>query len=87
MPITEEEKRSPHFRPGISCPHCHDQHSQDQLRRYAERERQIKLAQERGETHIGEPMSTVIERRRQEKLAFKAQQRSAEAGQSQVSPE
>lgn len=80
MPITEAEKQSPHYRTGVSCPHCYDQHSQAQLRRYAERERQIKLAQERGETHIGEPMSMVIERRRQEKLAFKAQQRQANAG-------
>ena len=75
MPITEDEKQSEHFRPGISCPHCYDSHSQEQIRRYAERERQIQLARERGETHIGEPMSSIIRRRRQEKIAAKEAQR------------
>lgn len=77
MPITEEEKQSVHFKPGISCPHCHDRHSQEQLQRYAERERQMQLARERGENHIGEPMSVIIRRRRQEKLAAKDEQRQA----------
>ena len=77
MPITDEEKLSEHFLPGISCPHCHDRHSQAQIRRYAERERQIQLARERGENHIGEPMSVIIRRRREEKLAAKEEQRKA----------
>jgi len=77
MPITDEEKLSEHFLPGISCPHCHDRHSQEQIRRYAERERQIQLARERGENHIGEPMSVIIRRRREEKLAAKEEQRKA----------
>lgn len=77
MPITEEEKQSVSFQPGVSCPHCHDRHSQEQLQRYAERERQMQLARERGENHIGEPMSVIIRRRRQEKLAAKQLQRQA----------
>lgn len=77
MPITEEEKQSVHFKPGVSCPHCHDRHSQEQLQRYAERERQMQLSRERGENHIGEPMSVIIRRRRQEKLAAKQLQRQA----------
>jgi UPF0176 protein len=75
MPITEDEKQSVHFKPGVSCPHCHDRHSQEQLQRYAERERQMQLARERGENHIGEPMSMIIRSRRQEKLAAKDAQR------------
>jgi UPF0176 protein len=78
MPINEEEKQSVHFRPGVSCPHCHDRHSQEQLQRYAERERQMQLARERGENHIGEPMSVIIRRRRQEKLAAKDAQRQVD---------
>lgn len=77
MPITEEEKQSVYFQSGVSCPHCHDRHSQEQLQRYAERERQMQLARERGEDHIGEPMSVIIRRRRQEKLAAKQLQRQA----------
>lgn len=75
MPITAEEKASPQFSPGISCPHCYDHHSRDKLERFAERERQMQLARERGETHIGEPMSLIIQQRRQEKLAAKEAQR------------
>jgi UPF0176 protein len=75
MPVTDEEKRSPNFQAGISCPHCYDHHSQQQINRYAERERQMQLARERGESHIGEPMSATISRRRREKIAAKEAQR------------
>jgi UPF0176 protein len=75
MPINEQEKRSAHFKPGISCPHCFERHTQDKIERFAERERQMQLARERGETHIGEPMSLVMQQRRQEKLAAKEAQR------------
>ena len=75
MPITLQEKQSPYYKPGISCPHCHDRHTQDKIERFAERERQMQLARERGESHIGEPMSLVIQQRRQEKLAAKDAQR------------
>jgi len=36
----------------------------------------MQLARERGESHIGEPMSVIIKRRRQEKIAAKAEQRN-----------
>src|SRR5690554_3486445 len=79
MPITEAEKTSEHYKPGISCPHCSDRHSQEQLERFAERERQMQLARERGEIHIGEPMSLIIKERRQQKLAHKDEQRNKQA--------
>jgi UPF0176 protein len=77
MPITDEEKKSQHFKPGVSCPHCFDRHTQEKVERFAERERQMQLARERGETHIGEPMSMVIQERRREKIAAKNAQREA----------
>jgi UPF0176 protein len=77
MPITDEEKKSQHFKPGVSCPHCFDRHTQEKVERFAERERQMQLARERGETHIGEPMSLVIQERRREKIAAKNAQRKA----------
>lgn len=52
MPITEAEKQSPLYQKGVSCPHCHDQTTDEQKARYAERERQIQLAKSRGEQHI-----------------------------------
>jgi UPF0176 protein len=50
------------------------------VKRYAERERQIELAKQRGETHIGQPMQDTIDSRRREKLSFKASQREVERG-------
>jgi UPF0176 protein len=78
MPLTEEEKLSDKFTQGISCPHCYDKHDTGQVRRYAERERQVQLARARGERHIGEPMAQIIERRRLQKLQAKAAQRKVD---------
>jgi UPF0176 protein len=80
MPITDEEKASPFYAHGISCPHCHDSHDAVQLRRFAERERQMQLARERGEAHIGESMAQTIARRRHEKLLAREAQRRINAG-------
>ena len=52
-PITEEEKRSPLYVKGVSCPRCHNRMSEEQRARFAERQKQIELARSRGEIHIG----------------------------------
>ncbi len=78
MPITAADKRSEHYQKGVSCPHCYDQHSRDQIKRFAERERQVQLARQRGEEHIGQPMEATIAERRREKLRFKERQRETE---------
>lgn len=54
LPITEEDKQSPLYQKGVSCPHCHDQTTAEQKRRFAEREKQIQLARQRGEAHLGQ---------------------------------
>lgn len=53
QPITEEDKASKHYSPGVSCPHCHDKYSEEKRRAFAERQKQIELAKARGETHLG----------------------------------
>jgi UPF0176 protein len=68
MPITEEEKQSDLYEKGISCLHCYDKYSTDRKERFKERERQIELARERGEDHIGGSVLQTAEKRRQEKL-------------------
>ncbi len=78
MPITELDMASGQYQRGISCPHCYDEHNEEQRSRYAERERQVQLAKGRGESHIGESMAETIVRRRREKLAAKATQREVE---------
>ena len=68
MPIDEKDKQSEHFQEGVSCPHCYDKHTKEQVKRYAERERQMQLAKERGESHIGEPMQDLIDSKRRATL-------------------
>ncbi len=53
FPITEEEKLSEKYVQGVSCHRCYDQTSEEQKQRYSEREKQMRLAEERGEPHIG----------------------------------
>lgn len=53
-PISEQDKASPRYRKGVSCPHCHDQSSPEQKARFAERQKQIDLARQRGEMHRGQ---------------------------------
>ncbi|MCG8414912.1 MAG: rhodanese-related sulfurtransferase [Pseudomonadales bacterium] len=77
MPITEEDKQSDHYQKGVSCHYCYDQHSPQQVKRYAERERQMELARERGEEHIGFSMQQTRDQRRRAKLSFKDRQRQA----------
>jgi UPF0176 protein len=53
MPLSAADRTSPHYVEGVACARCHDERSQDQKARYAERKRQMDLAEERGEDHIG----------------------------------
>ena len=53
-PITDEDKTSPLFEKGVSCPRCHDWHSREKRERFAERQRQVTLAAQRGEQHLGQ---------------------------------
>jgi len=59
MPITEEDKVSPKYNRGISCPNCFDSKTPGQQKRYADRIKQIDLAKKRGERHIGSTTSSV----------------------------
>lgn len=52
-PITEAQKSSPHYQRGVCCPLCYDQLTIDQKERFAERQKQIDLAADRNESHIG----------------------------------
>ena len=53
FPIDDAQKASDLYVPGVSCPRCHDAHSDEQKQRFTERQKQISLAKARGEAHIG----------------------------------
>ncbi|MBD2841389.1 oxygen-dependent tRNA uridine(34) hydroxylase TrhO [Erythrobacter rubeus] len=52
-PIDAKDMASEHFEEGISCPHCIEERSDEQRARYRERQKQARLARERGEKHVG----------------------------------
>ena len=51
-PIDASDKASQLYELGVSCPHCYGETSVDQKARFAERQKQIRLAAERGEQHF-----------------------------------
>ncbi len=74
-PITEQDKNSPHYQPGISCPHCYDKVTEQQRQRFQEREKQVQMAKQRGEEHIGSATREAGLQRRALKYQHKEQQR------------
>ncbi len=52
-PVSAQQRQSPLYQDGISCPHCHGRQSPDNRRRAAARRRQVALAEARGEQHLG----------------------------------
>jgi UPF0176 protein len=54
-PLSQADLESPDYREGVSCPHCVDEHSVEQRAAFAERRRQVMLAEARGERHVGAP--------------------------------
>lgn len=53
MPLTEEDRSSPKFELHVSCPECFDRLTGDRREGLLERARQMELAAERGERHLG----------------------------------
>ena len=53
MPVSPEDRASPLYAEGVSCPRCHGSRDEVQRAGYAERHRQVRLAAERGEAHVG----------------------------------
>lgn len=78
MPISAQDKRSPHYRKGVSCHHCHARQTGERGKRFAERQRQVDLARARGEEHIGQDMDRIKRERGEAKLRRKQEQRKSE---------
>jgi UPF0176 protein len=57
-PLSAQDKLSPHYVLGVSCDHCHDQRTPEQKEKLAERQRQVELAEARGEVHVGAKMAS-----------------------------
>lgn len=76
LPISEEDKKSPHYQQGVCCANCYDTISDQQKQRFMEREKQMQLAKDRGESHIGSDVENYSHLHREEKAARKENQRN-----------
>jgi len=52
-PLSSEDLESADYREGVSCPHCIGELDEERAARLEERRKQVALAAERGESHIG----------------------------------
>ena len=53
MPITNEDKATDEYIKGVACPSCFFEKTQEQKARYMSRQKQVDLAKERNQKHIG----------------------------------
>lgn len=74
LPISEEDKKSEHYIKGVSCHHCYDKQTDEQRRRFMQREKQVQLAKARGEEHIGSEVVAISQQRRE--MKYKKRQAS-----------
>jgi len=79
QPISEEDKASPLFVHGVSCPHCHGKHDENKLRGFAERQKQIALSNARGQRHVGQALPPVEVRRAEKRAKLQEAQAKGEA--------
>ena len=52
-PITEQDKLSSNYVKGVSCQHCINEKTTEQVKRYKSRQKQINLAKTKNENHLG----------------------------------
>ena len=53
MPLSEADMQHADYVDGISCHHCRSSQDPERTKRFAERQKQIALAKQRGEAHLG----------------------------------
>lgn len=63
MPVSAADRTRPDFEAGVSCRHCHDTFSPERLSALRERQKQVRLAEARGERHIGDEVVMTPRRR------------------------
>nr|WP_324258666.1 rhodanese-related sulfurtransferase [Cellvibrio fontiphilus] len=73
-PITEQDKQSDRYMLGVCCPRCYDKLTDEQKTRFAERQKQIELAKQRNQGHIG-VLPPERQLRRAQKLEMREEQR------------
>ena len=83
LPITDEDMQSEKYESGVSCPHCFGTHTEDQLSRFREREKQVNLAKMRQQEHVGTEARITMEQKREEKARLQ-RERALKARENQA---
>lgn len=73
LPITEQDKSSEQYEAGVTCPKCFGTHTQAQLARFREREKQVQLSQQRKQQHVGTEARNLMNQKRLEKAQAQRQ--------------
>lgn len=76
LPITDADKATDQYVSGVSCPHCFNKVSDKRKASFAEREKQVRLANERGELHIGGDVASHIQQSKAQKVEAKKLQQA-----------
>ena len=74
LPITDEDKQHEKYQQGVSCASCYDKKSDTERLRFMEREKQVQLAKQRGEEHIGSAVKAVAAKHKADKNLLKKNQ-------------
>ena len=53
-PLSEEYKISEHYQPGVHCPLCYEERTKQQHQRAQQRHKQMQLAKNRNQVHLGQ---------------------------------
>jgi UPF0176 protein len=69
-PLNAEDLASPLYEAGVRCGYCSDARSEEQQRAYRERQRQMELAAQRGQLHVGAKLGAGEERRQAQSHAL-----------------
>jgi len=71
-PLHDNDKKSEHYKEGISCERCYDVLTPEKRARLEEREKQSRLAAQRGEAHLGMSIKEAQRRKAEHKRSLGA---------------
>lgn len=78
MPVGPEERATSQYEEGVSCPYCFGSLDEDKVVRLRERQKQMELAKQRQERHVGAPMDEMKRQKRQRQAELAEHSRIAQ---------
>ncbi len=75
MPLSDDQMQLAEYEKGVSCHYCHENTDEKTKAKFKERQKQISLAKQRGEQHLGSDAVDAANSHRLQKQLLKEQQR------------